>query len=185
MYEKINENNKYPISNYQYPMSWERKFQIQNCKFQINYNAQNHKYQKSTAGSGSVLTAVPSRQSFHPRGQAPWGIILRGQFVSGGQSLEPRGQAPWRFMSSLRFAPPTGLVPVACMTDYQKNNVNKRGLHGACPRGYHDWPKIRRKNQELGRKGAGVMYDRHLACPERTQGCVLYYERRSILYNTN
>ncbi len=57
-------------------MSKERKFQIQNDKFQINDNIRNHKYQKSRAGSGTILTAVPILQSFLPRGQAPWGIIF-------------------------------------------------------------------------------------------------------------
>jgi len=75
-----------------------------------------HKYQKSKAGSVTVLTAVPSRQSFLPRGQAPWGIIFWGQFFSGGQSFDPRGQAPWRFDPFVEI----------------------RLLHGPCARGLHD-----------------------------------------------
>ncbi len=44
---------------------------------------------------------------------------------------------------------PTDLAPVASMTDYQKKtNVNNKRLHGACPRGYHDWSKIKRIKAE-------------------------------------
>ncbi len=45
---------------------------------------------------------------------------------------------------------PTGLVPVAYMTDYQKSKHQKRRLHGACPRGYHDLFGIKRKRTTFG-----------------------------------
>ncbi len=87
-----------------------------------------HKYQKSNAGSVTVLTAVPSRQSFCGANS----FLVVSRLTHGGKPLG--GLIP-----SLRFASPTGLVPVACITDYQENTTPTTWrLHGARPRGYHD-----------------------------------------------
>ncbi len=51
-----------------------------------------------------ALTAGPDRQPFLPRGQAPWRFDVIGEICF-----------------------PTGLVPVACMTDYQVNTTLTTG----------------------------------------------------------
>ncbi len=85
--------------------------------------------------AASTKPAVISSTGGKPRG----GLFFGANFFLVVSRLTHNDKPRGGLIPPLRFASPTGLVPVACVTDYQVNTTPTTGrLHGACPRGYHD-----------------------------------------------